>query len=168
MIAEFTFPYDSLIRWNYQPKEGQLEYELLIPKSDYLALRALLPELPELKDDHPTGIVHGKYIANIHTVCKIFPKIEINKVFPDGSVDVFDRLIEKMDRISERIEKNTYNEKCNVHVPGLGLLMIEELKLCEDACTETIREQLMDRWRIIAVCPQPDQRRPDYILGRSK
>lgn len=23
-------------------------------------------------------------------------------------------------------------------------------------------------WRILAVCPQPDQRRPDYILGRTK
>lgn len=32
--------------------------------------------------------------------------------------------------------------------------------------TDVLQEQIAKGWRIIAACPQPDQRRPDYILGR--
>lgn len=61
-----------------------------------------------------------------------------------------------------------YNDRCNVHVPGLGLLLIDEVKVHESMCTEELQVQLDDGWRIIACCPQPDSRRPDYVLGRSK
>lgn len=61
-----------------------------------------------------------------------------------------------------------YNQKVNVHVPGLGLLMVNEVLLLQDSCTDNLRDHLAQGWRIIAACPQPDQRRPDYVLGRSK
>lgn len=38
--------------------------------------------------------------------------------------------------------------------------------LLEDACTDQLQGALNSGWRIISACPQPDQRRPDYILGR--
>jgi hypothetical protein len=59
-----------------------------------------------------------------------------------------------------------YNERVNVHVPGLALLTYNKTMLLEDCCTHYLQEMLDDGWRIIAVSPQPDQRRPDYILGR--
>lgn len=59
-----------------------------------------------------------------------------------------------------------YNERCNVHVPGLGLLIIDEVQVHTDCCTEELQQQLDTGWRILAVCPQPDKRRPDYVLGR--
>ena len=40
------------------------------------------------------------------------------------------------------------------------------LLLLSDACTDELQGALRDGWRIIAVCPQPSQRRPDYVLGR--
>jgi hypothetical protein len=35
-----------------------------------------------------------------------------------------------------------------------------------DQCTDGLREYLKEGWRILAICPQPGQRRPDYILGK--
>lgn len=59
-----------------------------------------------------------------------------------------------------------FNQKVNVMVPGLGLLLLSEVKLAQDYCTDLLNHELKNGWRIVAVCPQPDQRRPDYVLGR--
>jgi hypothetical protein len=61
---------------------------------------------------------------------------------------------------------NTYNNKCDVHMPGNMLASYNEVMLLEDSCSDVLQESLQAGWRMIAVCPQPDQRRPDYILGR--
>lgn len=61
-----------------------------------------------------------------------------------------------------------FNQKVNVTVPGLGLLMLDEVTVLTDCCSDNLNDQLKQGWRIVAVCPQPDQRRPDYVLGRVK
>lgn len=60
-----------------------------------------------------------------------------------------------------------YNMKVNVAVPGIGLLLIDEVRVMADTCTDSLNEELGKGWRILAICPQPDQRRPDYVLGRA-
>lgn len=83
-------------------------------------------------------------------------------------------ILEKMKEAADKLEKITFepqqdfNYKVNVHVPNLGLLMVNEVTWLEDCCAEVLQEYLDKGWRILAVCPQPDQRRPDYILGRTK
>jgi len=59
-----------------------------------------------------------------------------------------------------------YNSKCEVHISGQALATYNEVKLLEDSCTDVLQGNLNSGWRILASCPQPDQRRPDYILGR--
>lgn len=61
---------------------------------------------------------------------------------------------------------NTYNNKCEVHMPGNMLATYNQVQLLEDSCTDVLQDSLSAGWRIIAVCPQPDSRRPDYIMGR--
>jgi len=61
---------------------------------------------------------------------------------------------------------NNYNNKCDVHMPGNLMASYNEVQLLEDCCSDALQESLTQGWRIIAACPQPDQRRPDYILGR--
>lgn len=74
----------------------------------------------------------------------------------------------KIETVNERFSKAIeFNSKCDVHVPNLGLLNINKVAYANDYCTEELGEKLSKGWRIIAVCPQPDQRRPDYILGMS-
>jgi hypothetical protein len=59
-----------------------------------------------------------------------------------------------------------FNAKVGVEQPSANLLMVNETKVAEDACTDMLQSELHNGWRILAVCPQP-QRRPDYVLGRS-
>lgn len=61
---------------------------------------------------------------------------------------------------------NTYNNRCEVHMPGNAMAFYNEVLLKEDACTDELQTALHSGWRLIAACPQPNQRRPDYILGR--
>ncbi len=63
-------------------------------------------------------------------------------------------------------DDRAFNEKVNVHVPGLGLLLIDTVTVLECCCTTDLQTYLDEGWRIIAACPQPDQRRPDYVMGR--
>jgi hypothetical protein len=52
------------------------------------------------------------------------------------------------------------------HVPNLGLMLMNEVQVLEDCCTDTLQKELDEGWHMLAVCPPNAQRRPDYILGR--
>lgn len=55
----------------------------------------------------------------------------------------------------------------HVHVPGgVALTSITQVEYMEDACTNALQDKLNEGWRIIAVCPANDTRRPTYILGK--
>lgn len=86
------------------------------------------------------------------------------------AIDMTSQLIalaEKPIRLTqESVGDQFYNSKCEVHMPGMALSLYNETLLMEDACTDELQSNLNKGWRIIAACPQPDQRRPDYILGR--
>ena len=55
----------------------------------------------------------------------------------------------------------------NISIPSSGLFAVQTVHWLEDACTETLQEYLNDGWRIVAVCPPNDTRRPTYILGHA-
>ena len=71
-----------------------------------------------------------------------------------------------LNSLVDKIRKTTFNSKTNVHVGGGLITTYNDLLLKEDACIDDLRNELNNGWRIIAVCNQPDQRRPDFILGR--
>lgn len=59
------------------------------------------------------------------------------------------------------------NERCNVVVAGNGMLQaVDTVKVATDYWAESLQRELDAGWRILAICVQPDQRRPDYVLGR--
>lgn len=53
-----------------------------------------------------------------------------------------------------------------VVLPGLGLLAIKQTTVLYNVCTDVLQVHLDQGWRILAVCPQEGNRRPDYVLGR--
>lgn len=65
-------------------------------------------------------------------------------------------------------ENTVINQKTHVSVPGFGLMAIREVEVRTDMCTEELQRELDRGWQILAICVQPDQRRPDYVLGRPK
>jgi len=83
----------------------------------------------------------------------------------DGGPDVEGLFSILADKIAS-MPAASMNERCNQQQPGNALMGIAETKLLQDSCTDVLQENLAGGWRIIAVQPQPDQRRPDYILGR--
>jgi len=85
-----------------------------------------------------------------------------------GHFTVLELLPERMrEQMIEQRHETVINEKCNVVVPSLGLLVIDTVKVHYDLCTEDLQQHLDKGWRIVAICVQPDQRRPDYILGKT-
>lgn len=95
---------------------------------------------------------------------KVLQKINVQ-------VDITKQLIELAEKPIKLIQESNsgdvnYNTKCEVHMPNMAMSMYNEMLLLEDACTDVLQGSLNSGWRIIAACPQPDQRRPDYILGR--
>ena len=58
------------------------------------------------------------------------------------------------------------NERIHVATPGDTLAKYDQVQVLTDCCTEALQEELSKGWRILAICPQPDQRRPDYVLGK--
>lgn len=86
-----------------------------------------------------------------------------------GVVSRLDLLVGKVKSFADSIpdiNNQQFNEKVEVYTPGAGLMLFNSTMLLEDVCTDSLQASLDDGWRIIAACPQPDQRRPDYIMGR--
>lgn len=79
---------------------------------------------------------------------------------------VFQEMAEKQEVSYQGPGGDTYNNRVDVHMPGQFLASYNEVMVMEDCCSDGLQCQISGGWRIIACCPQPDQRRPDYILGR--
>lgn len=172
MIAEFKFGYDAITKDISETIDGEYklkERKLLIGKDTYEALRRILPTLPE----DPIAEKFDSwqtYVADIDVILQYVDNIEIRRPIRTTSVyhsmlDMADKIVDKFHKI-ERMNEQLFNRKVEVHVPGNELLKINKVHVLQDACTDEVQRHLDDGWRILAVCPQPDQRRPDYIMGR--
>lgn len=53
----------------------------------------------------------------------------------------------------------------NVSVPNAALFAVQSITWIEDACTMYVQKLMDDGWRIVAVVPANDCRRPTYIMG---
>lgn len=98
----------------------------------------------------------------LRTVVPKEPDVQNMQVLLETVQNKIDSFQKQVDAFSN----NTFNQRVDVHMAGGVMSMYNELMLKEDCCTDEMQNYLNDGWRIIAVCVQPDQRRPDYILGR--
>ena len=117
-----------------------------------------------LKTDRPMTVQRDDLVemmvSNIQF--KVIQEINIDL---DISQQLMD-LAEKPSITLKTEQGNEYNTKCEVHMPGMALAMYNEVRVMTNECTDSLQEHLQTGWRIIAACPQPNQRRPDYVLGR--
>ena len=55
----------------------------------------------------------------------------------------------------------------NISVSNAGLYDVRSVTYQENACTDALQAMLDRGWRLLAVCPPNDARRPTYILGHA-
>lgn len=91
------------------------------------------------------------------------------KEIPEYKVEetILHKLISLEEKLNHFDQAAQFNTKVGVHISDLGLLSVKEVTWLEDACTENLQDHLDNGWRILAVCPQPNSRRPDYVLGKN-
>lgn len=153
-------------------------------------VRAVNPTIKPLKweekEGEPRKLSYSSfwetYHGDIRPLLSMGLKLEVESGLDSTDRAIFyTRLMEKLESMEQRLvaqhvhlalgngPAQDFNSRCQVVVPSMGLLQINEIKLEEDCCTDHLRDLIEDDgWRILAICPQPDQRRPDYVLGRTK
>ena len=64
--------------------------------------------------------------------------------------------------------KETYESDgvARAAMPEWMLAHIRKVRVHNDMCTDMLQAEIDSGWVILAICPQPGQRRPDYIVGR--
>ena len=130
-----------------------------------VVLRMLLPADFKLRDgDETSWVMAGHLNRFIVDSSKLIGQEVWNYI------SIVERLTDPNISIASIADKKpdggTYNQLVNVAVGG-STLHIDVVKVVEDYGTNQLQEELDSGWRIVAVCVQPNQRRPDYILGKT-
>lgn len=116
-----------------------------------------------------------EYLIEVEPFIQKFPTIRIKiRGTVQTSNSAVANMLKQMQEVQDKFhkalqsfdEKIEFNQKCDVHIGNLGLLNINQLGYAVDKCTQELQVVLNQGWRILAVCPQSNQRRPDYVLGR--
>ena len=102
---------------------------------------------------------------------KIYKEVEVLSLI---SQDIIKHEVDiDLDKLSTVIankvmtnSSHLFNKKLEVHQPNMPLFQYNNYRVLEDCCTESLQDYIDRGWRVVCVCPQPDQRRPDYILGK--
>ena len=81
----------------------------------------------------------------------------------------YDMLAEKISNsLISKTGSNLFNNKLEIHQPNMPLFTYNNFIHLNDCCTEVLQEHINEGYRVVAICPQPDQRRPAYILGKEE
>lgn len=156
----------------------QLGYAMKPTPEQVKALQAHDPSFDVFPPDHPNewcrGAARGTFKADPFALQRDPALKGLDFRIDGGSIEVtvFTTLVDHLEAMVQRVpgysHPNQYNSRCDVHVPNLGLLMMNKVELLSDACTDDVQSHLDRGWRILAICPQPNQRRPDYIIGKQE
>ncbi|QOS99967.1 hypothetical protein JNUCC42_04215 [Brevibacterium sp. JNUCC-42] len=138
-----------------EKSEGKKQF---VVKSDYVDLSSV-----------------KEYLIEVESFIQKFPTIRIKiRGIVQTSNGTVANMLKQMQEVQDKFqkalqsfdEKIEFNQKCDVHIGNLGLLNINQLGYAVNKCSKELQEVLNQGWRILAVCPQSNQRRPDYVLGR--
>lgn len=136
-----------------------------IVKQDHSRYELLQKTSMQKLDDSLEDVLASKnytewwaYINNIESIPDwLLPELSLEVIRP---MNFMERGVISNDDIVKAVAAQ------QVHLPGNELLKMREVTHLDDACTLQLQEKINEGWRILAVCPQPNQRRPDYLLGR--
>lgn len=128
--------------------------------ADFRAL-GLVPDLPEKLEDMRQYHASGEFLANLEDVRRLL-LMGLEPVLKRVKGVAYPTVADSLPPPSQ-----AGTVVYNVSVPNVGLLDVKRVSWLEDACTEDLQKHLDDGWRILAVCPPNDSRRPTYIIGHT-
>lgn len=112
----------------------------------------------KLDEDGTLSWQNRNFQLNLEELQDLNVKFEVNS---------FTNLTRHIPNIEQRTSPGPVNIPCNVSIAGVSMLHIIKVQVFVDCCTDKLQDLLTAGWRILAICVQPDQRRPDYVLGTS-
>jgi hypothetical protein len=131
---------------------------------EWLSLGAKLPDgrLPNNQSDRWGGGVSGEWVCDL-AEAQVWSDagftLEIKKLrgitYP----------VTPADAVRDALRGAGGPTIVNVSVSNVGLYDVQSVIYEEDCCTDLLQSILNEGWRLLAVCPPNDARRPTYILG---
>lgn len=142
-------------------------------QENWTQARETVPELPATPPDFLWGTNPYLDEAMAKNLVRLGFSLAVSDEQDAGTANtMLVKLQDKMESLGLRTTdlENALKNDCvvQVHIPDVGLLLIDEVDYMDDACTSQLQDCLNEGWRILAVCPPNAKRRPDYILGRRK
>lgn len=130
--------------------------------------------IEEAAEKYPKGVnIEGNYVISMGDYEKIFQHCEILHFINLESEFAYQQI--DLEKLANNITtsmlgktgSNLFNQKLNIHQPNMPLFTYNQFQVLTDFCTEKLQNEYINQgWRVVAICPQPDQRRPDYIIAR--
>lgn len=155
----------------YRPKEFQNfseeEYKIFTESEEFKNLKFFGSQHITMSQE---DFIAAKFDANnderlrSESTFKVNAQVSATNIF--DMIETHTALMTKQFEQLTKLSTQTFNEK--VVVPNMDSFIskINQTMLLEDCCTDYLQQHLSKGWRIIAICPQPNQRRPDYVLGK--
>jgi hypothetical protein len=131
------------------------------------ALRPHVRELPNVARYPNNG--YFTYEGDVLAAKRALPGVSLKLEDVDVPLTTFEVVLERLESIERKLAAPVpaFNDRVAVSVPSFAQMMISDVTVLENSCTDQLQEHLDMGWRILAICPQPNQRRPDYVLGRT-
>lgn len=135
---------------------------LALNNSDYMAFRAKIKnkEMLEILGP-PSEFDATKAGEKFHYWDAMLMDADEAGAWSDIGVELQMNRIKGVSSSDRDITKTIYQ----ISVANVGLMQIQRVQVWEDCCTDELQRMLDQGWRILAVCPPNDARRPSYVLG---
>lgn len=112
-------------------------------------------------DDLGGRVINQANFPDVHTYGGLLMDDAEVKAWNDAGVEVTVSRVKGLASNARDLPNTVYQ----ISVASVGLLQIQCAEVLEDCCTNELQNWLDRGWRILAVCPPNDTRRPSYVMG---
>lgn len=144
------------LEYNWDKKVKALDHQDYQRLRDGVRCAEMKKILPQIQSDFNVGssYLHFDYLMDADEA----------KLWMDVGVEVTMSRLSGVASNARELHRTVYQ----ISVANVGLMEIRRVEVLEDCCTDDLQRQLDRGWRLLAVCPPNDARRPSYVVGHMK
>jgi hypothetical protein len=157
-------------KYNPKTEEDKLKQNKLKEAWEALPLKEAMKKYPnkvELDYGEREQILSLEQYESCYSYCTIKQILDLDAEAQVHAIDL-DKLASKIkDSLIGSNGDKLFNNRLEIHQPDIPLFTYNRFIHLDDCCTDILQEDYINKgYRVVACVPQPDQRRPDYILGK--